>query len=167
MVSRGGGFGGDFGSGGFGSVGGLAGNQPITGPSSPALVAGPFSSKSKINSAGFTFIIDGGGVAITTGQKGHVEIAFPTTITGWTVVADQAGDIVVDIWKDTYANFPPTVADTITGTEKPTLVAVQMNQDLALTTWTTGLAVGDILAFNVDSVATVTRVAICLRGIRS
>lgn len=152
---------------GFGSAGGQAGILPITGPASPALVAGPFSSKSKINSAGFSFIIDGGGAVITVGQKGHIEVAFPTTITGWTIVADQAGDIVVDIWKDSYANFPPTVADTITGTEKPTLVAVQMNQDLSLTTWTTGLAVGDILAFNVDSAATVTRVAICLRGVRS
>ncbi|HLF05237.1 MAG TPA: hypothetical protein VI855_08485, partial [Dehalococcoidia bacterium] len=88
------------------------------------------------------FIIDGGGSAITTGQKGHVEIPFPMTITGWTILADQSGSIVVDVWKDTYANFPPTVADTIAGTEKPTLASVQKNQDLALGTWTTALAAG-------------------------
>jgi hypothetical protein len=110
------------------------------------------------------FIIDGGGSAITTGQKGHLEIPFAITITGWTILADVSGSIVVDVWKDTYALFPPTVADTIAGTEKPTLASVQKNQDLALGTWTTAVAAGDILAFNVDSATTVTRVVVALRG---
>ena len=114
-----------------------------------------------------TFIINGGGSAITTGQKGHLEIPFACTITGWTILADQSGSIVVDVWKDTYANFPPTVADTITGTEKPTLASVQKNQDLSLTTWTTAVAAGDILAFNVDSVATVTRVTLSIRATKT
>lgn len=110
-----------------------------------------------------TFIIDGGGSAITTGQKGHLEIPFGCTITGWTLLADQSGSIVIDVWKDTYANFPPTVADTIAGTEKPTLASVQKNQDLTLTTWTTAIAIGDILAFNVDSITTVTRIVLSIR----
>ena len=113
------------------------------------------------------FIIDGGGSAITTGEKGHLEVPFGITITGWTILADQSGSIVVDVWKDTYANFPPTVADTIAGTEKPTLSTAQKNQDLALSTWTTAVAAGDILAFNVDSVATVTRVLVSMRGIKN
>jgi len=114
-----------------------------------------------------TFIIDGGGSAITTGQKGHIEIPFACTITGWTLLADQSGSIVLDVWKDTYANFPPTVADTIAGSEKPTLSSVQKNQDLTLTTWTTAVSAGDILAFNVDSVATVTRVTLSIRAEKS
>ena len=115
------------------------------------------------NVLSLTFIIDGGGSAITTGQKGHLEIPFACTITGWTILADQSGSIVVDVWKDTYANFPPTVADTIAGSEKPTISAAQKGQDLSLTTWTTAIAAGDILAFNVDSCATITRVTISLR----
>lgn len=114
-----------------------------------------------------TFIIDGGGSAITTGQKGHLEIPFACTITGWTLLADQSGSIVIDVWKDTYANFPPTVADTIAGSEKPTLSSAQKNQDLTLTSWTTSVAAGDILAFNVDSVATVTRVTLSIRAEKS
>ena len=110
------------------------------------------------------FVVDGGGAAITAGQKGHLEIPFACTITGWTILADQSGSIVVDVWKDIYANFPPTVADTIAGSEKPTLSAVQKNQDLTLTTWTTSIAAGDVLAFNVDSAATVTRVLVLLRA---
>lgn len=113
--------------------------------------------------APLVFIIDGGGSAITTGQKGHVEVPFAGTITGWTILGDQSGSIVVDVWKDTYANFPPTVADTIAGSEKPTLSSAQKNQDLALGTWTTAVTAGDILAFNVDSITTVTRVSITLR----
>ncbi len=120
-----------------------------------------------VRTVSLTFIIDGGGSAITTGQKGHLEIPFACTITGWTILADQVGSIVVDVWKDTYANFPPTVADTIAGSEKPTLSSVQKNQDLTLTTWTTAIAAGDILAFNVDSCSTITRVTLSLKVVKS
>jgi len=113
-----------------------------------------------------SFLIDGGGSAITVGQKGHIEMNFRCTITGWTVLADQSGSIVVDVWKDTYGNFPPTVADSIAGTEKPTLTAAQKNQDLSLSSWTTTVANGDILAFNVDSAATVTRVLVSIQYIK-
>jgi len=113
------------------------------------------------------FIIDGGGSAITTGVKGFVEIPFSMRITGWTVLGDQSGSIVVDVWKDVFANFPPTVADTIAGSEKPTLASADSNQDLALTTWTVGVDVGDIIGFNVDSVTTVTKVTVAIRGVRT
>jgi hypothetical protein len=114
-----------------------------------------------------SFIIDGGGSTITTGQKGHLEVPFGMTITGWTILGDASGSIVVDVWKDTYANFPPTVADTIAGSEKPTLSTAQKNQDLSLSTWTTSVTAGDILAFNVDSATTVQRVLVSIRGTRT
>jgi len=116
---------------------------------------------------GIVCSIDGGGSAITTGEKGHLEIPFDCTITGWTLLADQSGSIVIDVWNDTYANFPPTVADTIAGSEKPTLSAVQKNQDLALGTWTTSVDAGDILAFNVDSASTVERVTLTITATRA
>ena len=103
---------------------------------------------------------------ISTGEAGHIRIPFAINLTGWSIVAGQSGSIVVDVWRDTYANFPPTVADTIAGTEKPTLSAAQKNQDLTLTSWTTALKKDDFLAFNVDSVATVTQVLVILHGIR-
>ncbi len=106
--------------------------------------------------------IDGGGSAITTGIKGDVVVPYACTITGWTLLADQSGSIVIDVWKDSYANFPPTVADTIAGSEKPTLSTATKNQDLTLTTWTTALTAGQILRFNVDSAATVQRVALAI-----
>ena len=109
------------------------------------------------------FVIDGGGSAITTGQKGHLEIPFACTIQQVTMLADQSGSIVVDIWKDSYANFPPTVADTITASAKPTIITAQKSQDSTLTGWTTAITAGDVLAFNVDSVTTIERVIVSLK----
>jgi len=117
--------------------------------------------------AAISFIIDGGGSAITTGQKGHLEIPFACTINQVTVLADQSGSIVVDIWKDAYANFPPADADSITASAPPTLSSAQKSQDSTLTGWTTSISAGDILAFNVDSVSTVERVLISLKVTRT
>jgi hypothetical protein len=113
--------------------------------------------------AAIAFIIDGGGSAITTGQKGHLEIPFKCEIERVTLLADQVGSVVIDIWKDTYANFPPTSADSICGSAKPTLSSAQKYQDSTLTGWTKTINAGDILAFNVDSAATVTRVTLALK----
>ncbi|TXG77095.1 hypothetical protein E6Q11_03380 [Candidatus Dojkabacteria bacterium] len=116
-----------------------------------------------ITEASFGITIDGGGSVISTGVKGYVTIPYNCTITGWDIFADQSGSCVVDLWKDTYANFAPTIADTITGTEKPTLSSQQKNQDNSLSTWTTSVNAGDIIAFNVDSASTVQRVNVIIK----
>ncbi len=116
-----------------------------------------------VEPASLTFVIDGGGVAITTGQKGHLEIPYGCTIDRATLLADQSGSIVIDIWKDTYANFPPTDADSITASAPPTISSAQKSQDSTLTAWTKTLTAGDILAFNVDSCTTITRVTLALK----
>lgn len=128
----------------------------IAAPSVSASYAATASYHKDFKSIGLT--IDGGGSAITAGIKGDIIMVHSGYIRNWTLLADTAGSIVIDIWKDTYANYPPTVGGTITGTEKPTLSGVNKNRDNSLTTWTTGVSSGDILRFNVDSAATVTRV---------
>lgn len=115
-----------------------------------------------VQQSGIEVVIDGGGSAITTGVKGYLEVPFDCVITAWRIVSDVSGSIVVDVWKDTYANFPPVLADTITASAKPTLSTAQKNQDTTLTGWTTSLTDGDWLAFNVDSATTVTRVTLSL-----
>ena len=114
------------------------------------------------------FVIDGGGSAITTGIKGDLVVDFACTVTAWTILGDQTGSIVVDIWRDSYANFPPTVADTITGAEKPTISSATKGQDTSLNSgagW--AVSAGDVLRFNVDSIATLTRVTVALKVVRS
>lgn len=113
----------------------------------------------------FGLTIDGGGSAITTGVKGDITIPFNCTIDSWYITADQVGSIVIDVWKDVFANFPPTVADRIAGTEKPTLSSAAFNSDTSLTTWTGSIQSGDVIRFNVDSATSVTRVNLVLKGI--
>ncbi len=108
------------------------------------------------------FIIDGGGSAITTGVKGDVQVPAGTIVAA-EIVADQTGDCVVDIWRDTYANHPPTDADSITASAPPTLSSAAKAQDSTLTGWTTSLSEGDWLRFNVDSAATCERVTVSLK----
>ena len=109
-----------------------------------------------------TCVIDGGGSAITTGIKADVSVPYACTITGVRMLADQSGSIVVDIWKDTYANYPPTDADSITAAAVPTITTATKSEDTTLTGWTTSITAGDTLRFNVDSITTVTRLALTL-----
>jgi len=108
------------------------------------------------------FVIDGFGSVISTGVKGDIVFPFAGTITSWTLLADQSGSIVVNLWKDTYANYPPTVADKITASAPPTLSSAAKNTNSTLTGWTKTFAVGDVLRVNVDSAATITRVTLSL-----
>jgi hypothetical protein len=106
--------------------------------------------------------IDGGGVAITTGIKADMYIPFACTITAATLLADQTGSIVIDIWGDPLGSYPPTDADSITSATPPTITTNTNSQDTTLSSWTTAIAAGDTLRFNVDSVTSITRVNLTL-----
>jgi hypothetical protein len=110
--------------------------------------------------------LDGNGTVITTGQKGYTQLSYACTINSWTLLADQAGSIVVDIWKNSYANYPPTDADSITGSAPPTLSSANKATSSTLTGWTTAIDAGDILGFNVDSATAVTRVRLIVKCTR-
>jgi len=110
------------------------------------------------------YTIDGGGAVISTGSKGFLQIPFGCTIYGWTLLADQAGSIVIDVKKSTYAGFPTT--SSITGSAIPTLSAVQKNASSTLTGWTTAITSGDILEYSVSSCTTITRATLILHVTR-
>jgi hypothetical protein len=106
------------------------------------------------------FIISGGGVAITTGVKGFLPIPFGATIIGWSIIADQAGSISIDILRAN--NAVPSVS-IVGGGTKPTLTAAQFVGNTAPSGWaTTLLAAQDYLGFSVASVATVTQATLTL-----
>lgn len=113
-------------------------------------------------STAIVYIIDGGGLEISTGANGETRVPFNCTIQEVTLLADQSGSIVVDIWKDTFANFPPTDADSITASAVPTISSSTKSTDNTLTGWTKSISAGDILMFNVDSVTTIQRCTIVL-----
>lgn len=115
------------------------------------------------------FIIDGGGQAITAGIKGDFEIPFAGVVTAVRTVADQTGSIVLDLWKDTFAHFPPVVGDSMipTGT-KPTLSNEVTDEVTSFTGWLPTVAAGDWIRVNAEATpATVTRVTLSITIARS
>jgi hypothetical protein len=113
--------------------------------------------------ADIVYVIDGGGSVVTTGIKGDLIVDFACTITAWTLLADQTGSVVVNIWKVAYASYPSTSANKITASAPPTISAAAKAQSATLTGWTTTIAAGDTLRINVDSITTCTRVVVCLK----
>jgi len=116
--------------------------------------------------AGLVFIIDGGGSAISTGEKGHLEVPFNCTVQQASLLTDQTGSIKVDIWRDAYSNYPPTNGDSICGGNEPEITGGRKYRDGVLTGWTKALNTGDILAFKIDRCTTITRVVISLKVVK-
>lgn len=108
-----------------------------------------------------TFIVDGGGATPSTGVAGDLWIPFACTINQVVMLADQSGSIVVDIKKSAYSAYPPT--GSICAAAKPTISAATKSSDATLSGWTTSIAAGDCLRFNVDSVTSITRVTLALK----
>lgn len=106
---------------------------------------------------GASFLIDGGGAAITSGVKGDLEFPFACTITRGRLFADQSGTIAVSLWKDSYANYPPVVGDLLA----TWTISAATKYDSGVA----GLSVaaGDIIRFNVNALATsITRVTVSM-----
>jgi hypothetical protein len=109
-----------------------------------------------VASSSVQVVFDGGGSDIEAGTMIDVVVPFSGTIVSATLLASQEGSIVVDIWKDTYANFPPTEADTITASSKPTLSSANKYSDSTLSGWTRTFVSGDIFRFVVQSCSGIT-----------
>jgi hypothetical protein len=142
-------------SGAWGSATSLVGPQGETGPAgadgADSIVPGPKGDKGDTGSVAGSFgvSIDGGGSVIAAGVKQPIVMPFACTITGWHLVGSPQGTVVMDVWKK--AGATPTLADSITGSEKPSLSGSEVNSDTTLSTWTTNVAAGDVIVFNVDS----------------
>ncbi|MBX3046971.1 MAG: hypothetical protein KF698_08255 [Anaerolineales bacterium] len=110
------------------------------------------------------FLIGDGDNPITTTPaiRGWVYIPVACVVSSWELVADASGNLVIDVWRADYANFPPTNANSIAGSEKPTLASQQKNRDTALTTWSTFIPAGSYLAIEIESVATIKLATLAL-----
>jgi hypothetical protein len=129
-------------------------DTPLTGEEMQALGEG-------VLDGAFFWELGNGIDVVGTGTYCKVRaMPYAGTIEAVRLYADQSGSVVVDIWKDTYANYPPTVADTITAAAKPTLSAAQKYEDATLTGWTTTFSKGDVFIINIDSSATITELTI-------
>lgn len=109
-------------------------------------------------------LFDNNGAELVDNTKARFDIPVNATLTKWRILADQSGSVVFDIWKDTYANYPPTIADTIIGGggTKPTVSSATKNEDSTLTGYTTSFSAGDTVIVNVDSCTTITQAVLIL-----
>ena len=84
----------------------LAGGAPVITPGAATETG---------EAADLEIVLDGGGQPLAAGIKCDVPIDFDCTVTGWTILGDQAGSIRIDLWKSSYATFPPVVAGSMPG----------------------------------------------------
>ena len=109
----------------------------------------------------------GGSSVISVATKGFLTVPFACTITGWHLVADVSGSIVMDIWKQAFGTGVPTNANSITASAKPTISAAQKASSTTLTGWTTSVSADDVLGFEVESASTVKFVCLTLTYTRT
>ena len=102
--------------------------------------------------------VDGGGVVVTTGGKGYIQCPISGTITGWTLLANAAGDVEFDVTLDAFGG-PYTTS--IVASAPPALSGVQSDTESSLGTWTTSVTAGDVFGFAITGTpATLTRVTL-------
>lgn len=159
---------------GFTGLGGTGPTGPSGGPTGPTGITGPTGRTGATGPSqvgDIEFIFNGGGAVLPTGVAGYMTMDFAGTIQQVTMLADQTGSVVVDIWKTTFASYaPPThpaVGDSITSAALPTISSAEKVQDSTLSGWTTAFSAGDIFAFNIQSVASITKLTLALKVLRS
>lgn len=113
---------------------------------------------------------DNGASAIAVNTKRYLYLPYACEVLQWTIVGAPAGDIVIDVWACSYANFDitthPVDGDALPGAgHEPTVAATNpKGQATATGTWhTVAIAAGTVLCFNVDSCTTMTTAQLVLK----
>jgi len=134
--------------------------------SSGTLPSARLSDSARIRSFGIT--IDGGGSAITSGQKGYNQIPYACTVIGWSAIADQAGSITVELDRHassappTAPSVPNTTTDKISASAPVALTSAQTAaaSSAGVASWATAISAWDTVGWNVTAASVVTRVTI-------
>ena len=107
------------------------------------------------------YVIDSGSLPMQLGDKGKLTIDVTGVIENIRVLADQTGDIVLDIGKASFADYP--AFNSITAGQRVQLTNSNKYFDDVLNNWTTTITAGDILRFDVISVNNIRRLLIALK----
>lgn len=101
------------------------------------------------------YVVDNGSSPMTTGSKGYLTIDVTGTIESWILVSDSPGNLIVDIKKSDFANFPNTVS--ICGGDYPKLEGSNKNSNINLSAWQKTFDAGDIIEYEVINTSTTIR----------
>ena len=107
------------------------------------------------------YVIDSGSLPMQTGDKGKLTIDVTGVIEQIRVLSDQTGDIVFEIEKCTFADYPNFTS--ITNGARVQLTNTDKYFDDVLNNWTSTITAGEILRFNVISVNNIRRLLISLK----
>jgi len=88
-----------------------------------------------LNPAGVSFVIDGGGAAITTGSKMYWSVPFDCTVARYDLYTDAASGLKIELYGDTYANFPPTAGDSYNSGSPASTASARKGQDTNPSAW--------------------------------
>ena len=107
------------------------------------------------------YVIDSGSLPMQVGDKGKLTIDVTGVIESIKVLSDQTGDIVFDISKCTFADYPNF--NSITAAQRVQLTNTDKYFDDVLNNWTTTITAGEILRFDVISVNNIRRLLVSLK----
>ena len=105
----------------------------------------------------FPLIIDGGGQVIPANAEYFFHIDYAGEFQAWTGLTDVQGSIQVDIYKETYAEYPKSVPVSICAAALPTITNAKKGQDNTLTGWTKKCVAGEVFRIKVISCETIKR----------
>jgi hypothetical protein len=104
---------------------------------------------------------DGGGSALTTGLPCYTTIPYACTLTAWNILVDT-GTTTIKTWKIATGTAIPTVANSIS-TAGVAIAANTAVRSTVLADFTsTAFAAHDIFGFNIEAVATATKITFVL-----
>lgn len=109
------------------------------------------------------FVMDGGDQSVT-GLQGNILVPFDMTFYEWSILAGQTGSITLDLYKDSYANFPPTNDDSMPGSGKEPTITDSIKGQTGISGWASNSASnGDIIQVYCESVDTIRQATLTLR----
>ena len=97
-----------------------------------------------------------GGGATLTASFVDVVVDFACTINKVTLLGSPAGSVATDITSVAVGSYSGAAGTSITASDKPTLSSAALYQDSTLTGWTTTIAAGTVLRFEITGTPTTT-----------
>ncbi len=121
------------------------------------------SAETEVDIVQIMITVDGNNQTPPEGVCGDFYFELPALLQKAVLMADQPGDVVVDIWASQFVtNTPPTVLNSITASTPPTLSSSQSSIDTVLSGWDVNLPAQSALRFNIESIDTIFRFTLTL-----
>ena len=113
---------------------------------------------------GISVNIGSSGSTVATDTAAWVEVPFAIGISETKLIAQVSGDLIVDIYANGVSSTPSASGTKITASAPPTLSNAQRSSDSVLTGWTTSIAAGQWLTFDVTGSSTIQKATVILSG---